>query len=711
MARLSLISRLGVSAGLAAIMMLAYYLWREHPANRVYTIGFESNPPLQILGPGGEPAGVSVELVREAARRRGIRLRWVLDPRSSEDSLTNRRVELWPLMTITDQRRKKGIYFTAPYVEYDFAFLVREDSPYYFSDDLKNARVTSSDVVLISEMLRERYPQIIHEHSASRAEATRRMCRGEFDAVFGELFNLYSPFLTNSDLCPQTSVRVLPVLNFHTQLGVAAIPEAGAAADAIRSGISEMIADGTAQKISARWNRTTSQEMMSLGEEELERKRLVWYRIWVVFMSLLLLFAVWAEVSFRRARNRAEAAGRALRKAERDLIDLQRMESIGRLAAGIAHDFNNLLTVIKGFGHILQRTLKNPEQKEQVTQIVSATDRAAELTSQLLAFSRRQVVQPRVLDLNALVSDTGRMIGRMIGEDIQFTTILQSGLHRIRCDPGQVSQVLLNLAANARDAIAGSGTLVVETQNVKPGDASYFAPPGAAPANYVLLTVTDSGCGMNEETKRHIFEPFFTTKPADRGCGLGLASVFGIVQLAGGHISVDSSPGHGTSFQLYFPEYCGEEVAAEAPPLPSGLPLGSETIMVVEDRPELRLLIREVMQPLGYRVMEADSGKGALEQIEKCPEQIHLLLTDLIMPGMSGQELVEQLASQYPGIRLLCMSGYTTDLVADHGILRPGIHFIAKPFSPASLAQKVRQVIDSSAARNGPSSIKWLQSG
>jgi PAS domain S-box-containing protein len=383
----------------------------------------------------------------------------------------------------------------------------------------------------------------------------------------------------------------------------------------------------------------------------------------------------------------------ALRQSEEQLRQSQKMEAIGQLAGGVAHDFNNLLTVITGFGEVLKRRLPTGDPlREPVEEIAKAGQRAAALTYQLLAFSRRQVLSPKVLDLNSTVTDAEKLLRRLIGEDVELVTVLRPALGSVQVDPGQLQQVVMNLAVNARDAMPQGGRLTLETAKVDL-DAAYAQKHFIQPGPYVMLAVSDTGCGMDDETKAHMFEPFFTTKEQGKGTGLGLATVYGIVKQSGGHVCVYSELGIGTTFKIYLPRVAAAGEAAERP-APEELPSGSETILLVEDEDQVRALVKGVLEEAGYIVLAASRGDAALALAEEHAGAIELLLTDVIMPGMSGRDLVHQLTPLRPTVRVLYMSGYTDDAIAHRGVLDDGVVLLQKPFSGTGLLRKVREVLD-----------------
>jgi len=379
---------------------------------------------------------------------------------------------------------------------------------------------------------------------------------------------------------------------------------------------------------------------------------------------------------------------------EEQLRNAQQLEAIGRLAGGVAHDFNNILSIIMGHGELLLATAGGDERaRNGLEQIRRAADRAASLTQQLLAFSRKQVLQPKVLDLNEAVADVQKMLSRVIGEDIELVASLHPSLVPVKADPGQVEQVLMNLAINARDAMPHGGKLMMETSNVDVG-LELARDLELVHGAYVMLKVTDSGHGMDAETLVHIFEPFFTTKPMGKGTGLGLSTVYGIVKQSGGSIQVESEEGRGTTFRIYLP--VAEGVMSKRQELRAGEKVagGTETILLAEDEPDLRELARIFLEGYGYKVLEAAGAEQAIRTASVFPGHIDLLLTDVIMPGMSGSQLAENILKQRPQTKIVYMTGYTDDMVVQHKVLEPGVKLLQKPFGKAELALKVRSTLD-----------------
>ena len=384
---------------------------------------------------------------------------------------------------------------------------------------------------------------------------------------------------------------------------------------------------------------------------------------------------------------------------EQQLRQAQKMEAVGRLSGGIAHDFNNLLGVIIGYSELLgERVAQNASLRKNVEEIKKAGHRAADLTRQLLAFSRQQVLDPKVLDLNAIVAGLEKMLRPLIGEDIELSTALDPALGHVKADQGQIEQVIMNLVINGRDAMPEGGKLMIETASVDLDEDYARRHPPVVPGSYALLAVTDTGMGMDAKTQAHIFDPFFTTKEMGKGTGLGLATVYGVVKQSGGYIWVDSEPGKGTTFKTYLP-------LVEESPEPAGLRAtrakpsrGSETILLVEDEESLRVMTRTLLVQSGYNVLDADSGTQALEIAHRREETIHLLLTDVVLPGMRGRELAERMVLFRPNLRVLLMSGYADHAMAAQGVLDAGTFFLQKPFTRDALTREVRKVLDFKAA-------------
>jgi PAS domain S-box-containing protein len=391
-------------------------------------------------------------------------------------------------------------------------------------------------------------------------------------------------------------------------------------------------------------------------------------------------------------RKRVEAEKE---KLQTQLQQAMKMEAVGRLAGGVAHDFNNLLTVITGYSELLlQKIGKESPMREEVEEIKRAGEQAASLTKQLLAFSRKQIIEPEMVHPDILVAEMHKMLTRLIGENIALEATTDKSLGSVKVDPGQFQQILMNLVVNARDSMPDGGKIVIETANVDL-DAGYCAVhPYVKPGRFVMVAVSDTGKGMSEEVKAHIFEPFFTTKKRGSGTGLGLATTYGAVHQAGGSIEVYSEVGIGTTLRIYFPRIEEEAVKPEKVDRLTDLPGGTETVLVVEDEDTLRTLCERILGDLGYQVMPARNGAEAIALAHAFADRIDLLLADVVMPGMSGSELATQLVLEYPELKVLFMSGYPDDAIGKHGVLDEGMSFIGKPYTPSALARKVREVLD-----------------
>jgi two-component system sensor histidine kinase EvgS len=391
-------------------------------------------------------------------------------------------------------------------------------------------------------------------------------------------------------------------------------------------------------------------------------------------------------------RKRAEEEKARLQD---QLLQAQKMESIGRLAGGVAHDFNNMLGVIIGRAEMaLQQDVPTDKLRRNLHEILKAGLRSAELTRQLLAFARKQIAVPKILDLNDTISSMLKMLRRLIGEDIELLWAPELDLWKVKMDPSQVDQILANLAVNSRDAISGVGAITMRTENVAIDDSIRAETPEFIPGEYVLLTVSDTGAGMSKEVCENIFEPFFTTKEVGKGTGLGLSTVYGIVKQNDGFVYVASEPGKGTTFKIYLPRLEVQTAQAPSEDAAGKHPTGTETILLVEDDEAILNLSRVILENLGYTVIAASAPEQAINLVEDHPGDIHLLITDVVMPGMNGRELAERLCAIRPNLKRLYMSGYTADLIAHRGILDAGVNFIQKPFGSDELAARVREVLD-----------------
>ena len=390
-------------------------------------------------------------------------------------------------------------------------------------------------------------------------------------------------------------------------------------------------------------------------------------------------------------------AERALAESAEQLRQSQKVEAVGRLAGGVAHDFNNLLTVITGYCELMMTGIGegNPLWND-LQEINKSADRAAALTRQLLAFSRRQILQPKVLEIDTVVPEMDKMLHRLIGEDVDLVTLLNAGAGKVKVDPSQIEQVIVNLVINSRDAMPGGGTITIETATAELDETYVRTHGGAWPGPHVMLAVSDTGCGMDPETLSKAFDPFFTTKEKGKGTGLGLSTVFGIVKQSGGCLYAYSEPGRGTTMKIYLPRVTGETATKEEK-RDTGFEdrlHGSETILLVEDEETLRKLATSILEGYGYTVLSSGNGEDALGVLQNSGKIPHLVITDVVMPKMGGRELSDRLKAIHPGIRVLFMSGYTDDAIVHHGVLDSGTSYLAKPFTPKALARKVREVVD-----------------
>lgn len=391
------------------------------------------------------------------------------------------------------------------------------------------------------------------------------------------------------------------------------------------------------------------------------------------------------------------------RTLEEQFRQTQKLEAIGKLAGGIAHDFNNLLTVIRGYGEICLEDLPEGHPlMESIQEMKKASESGARLVGQLLAFSRRQIMEMRVVDLSTILQDLGKMLDPIIGNNIQLRTVLAEHLGGVKTDVSQIEQVIMNLVINARDAMPSGGKLTVETANIDLDENYCQNQADVKPGHYVMISVSDTGCGIPPQIIERIFEPFFTTKPVGQGTGLGLSTVYGIVKQCGGHVEVNSNPGWGTTFKVYLPRIDEPAESHVALPVSPELLKGSETVFVIEDNAGVRKFIRDALQRYGYEILEASNGENAIGIIgDHSDKRVHLLLTDVVIPGMNGRECAERLTSFHPEMKVLYMSGHTEGAIVHQGVLEPGVAFLQKPFTPKLLAQEVRHVLDNSIGMVG----------
>ncbi len=522
--------------GLAIAGWLTFGRHKLDP-RRVYRIGYGSDAPFHFRGQDGAPTGLAVELVQTAARRRGIRLEWTQLAGSATDPIRNGNLDFWVLLTIRPERRRL-VHLTDPYLVTETCFLVRVDGPFQNLEQLRRARISFLDFgihrAVLKSLLPDMNPVIVDSSRAAVAAVTE----GRADAAYLDQFAAVSALLSGD---ARKALKVVPSHAPRGLMGLASSFRAADVADQLRDEMTAMADDGTMALIVERWGFFPSLTTEAVEGLTTARRRVRWLAMGVTSLLALLLFTTWLWLTLRRQTKERS-------KLEQQLQQAQKLESIGRLAGGVAHDFNNLLTIINGYGDLLLSEM-NPADtlRNHASEIRKAGERGAGLTQQLLAFSRKQIIEPKPINLNSLVADSENMLRRVMGEDIEILTLCDDSLRQVVADAGQINQVLLNLAVNARDAMPAGGKLVIQTANTEL-DASYVEKHhGVAPGRYVLLDVTDNGVGMDQQTLQRIFDPFFTTKEQGRGTGLGLSTAYGIVKQNGGFISVYSEPGKGTA--------------------------------------------------------------------------------------------------------------------------------------------------------------------
>jgi two-component system, cell cycle sensor histidine kinase and response regulator CckA len=779
----------------------------EPDHHRVYKIGFGNARPLHFPDASGQPTGLAVGLVREAARRRGIELQWVRSETPGIDAMQKGEADLWVLVTDTPERRNQ-VHFTEPYLVTEYCFLVRAAAPYNTTADLANARITSLGFGIHRIHLKKLLPNAELSIADSTDSAFEAMQNGSADAIFVEQYTA-SDMALNGRL--RARMRIISAAVPRGYMGLAANFNVSPIADEIRAEMRSMEKDGSLAPLFEGWSffpGLNFQAMESLSNaKQRERVLVAGVTTLLIFLGCTLaliaslkkqrdalklmksalreseeyhrtLFALLPDTIYvLHCKSGAESGERTFRQVsghdpalkwltgtaghrdrvnqviatgvmavaeestpenrlleyrlvplremsgdvsgvmgilrdrtdwknaederaelEEQLLQSRKMEVVGRLAGGVAHDFNNLLTVICGYSDLLLADLPADSiASRQLGQILTAGQRAGGLTQQLLAFSRRQVVQPKPADLNEIVGDASEMIGRLLGDDVELQSSPGMGLPRVVVDRGQVDQVLMNLAANARDAMPEGGTFALSTSVIEWTEENAHRDLEGSPGTYVVLTATDTGEGMDSATTSRIFEPFFTTKPVGEGTGLGLSTVYGIVKQSGGWIGVESELGSGTTFRIFLPAHREEN---RDTPEPSRTTLSfnstpeSATILLLEDQPDIRKLAFEVLTANGFRVMEASTPAEALLKSEGFDGEIDLLLTDIVMAGMRGSEVARRIRAQRPKIRLLFASGYAGDLNSGRDQLVLESELLQKPFGAGELIETVRRCLN-----------------
>jgi signal transduction histidine kinase/ActR/RegA family two-component response regulator len=679
---------------LAALAALSY--WSLRPGlnhRRTYRIGYGEDRPYHFTGNDGQPTGLAVDIVQEAARRRGIHLDWMKAPGAQGmAALQGGEADLWVLLTIRPERLHQ-VYFSEPYLIADTCFLVPQNSPIKSVEDLKRARISLLDFDVHQRNVADILPDARQVPVESVMDVLAAVNDGRADAAYLDRYTGTAALLSGSGRQP---LRLLVSTVPRAFLAVGATFASAGIADEIRDEMKDMARDGTLARVIQRWEFFTFTDAVTYQASR-ERLNQVMMVALAGLVALVVLIALLAY-RLRRERNavREHLAHKMVAEQERqDMARLaqqaQRLESIGRLAGGVAHDFNNLLTVINGYTDLILKRMEPEEQwRGALESIRAAGNRAADLTRQLLAFSRKQVMQPKVVLLNDVVREAENILGGLIGEEIEVRCVLDPALWPVEADPEQIQQAIVNLALNGRDAMPSGGQLTIQTANAKPEELCASCRDGAGHGRFVVLAVTDTGVGMDTATVEQAFEPFFAGKGRGKGAGLGLATVYGIVKQSGGHIGVTSELGCGAKFTIHLPAV--ERLAEEGPEIKELALGGTETLLLVEDEAEVRQMIGTILSAQGYRALQTGDGKEALRVYAEERGRIDLLISDVLLPGMAGTEVAELLRKQNAELRVLFISGYSDLTITGTSLFKAGAHYLQKPFGPEDLLRKVRQV-------------------
>ena len=592
-------------------------------------------------------------------------------------------MDLWPLITVTPERLKV-LHISRPYLRHEHCVLVRDDAPTKKVTELANARISVANPSIDNYNLRKVLPSAIPIAQMTTEALMHDVCTGATQGAFMDRVTAMTVLLKQD--CGGHGLRWLPVPEVQSELGVGSTLEAADVADAIRAEIGTLAREGKLAGVFGQWGFLSSQDVAAVESLISARRREAYLMGVALVFAMLFIVAGSQTVRLTRERNRTRRTEEALHESQQRLLQSQKMESIGRLAGGVAHDFNNLLTVINGYSElVLGQMPESDTRRAQIAEIRDAGQRAAELTSQLLTFGRKQVVRPRPLNLNSIIAESEKMLRRLIGEDIRMVTRLEAA-GAVMADPGHMHQVLMNLAVNARDAMPQGGTLLIETSN----EDHDVAPAGGSAGAVIRLTVNDTGHGMDEATLKNIFEPFFTTK-GPKGTGLGLATVYSIVEQSNGWIDVASALGKGTTIDIRLPRIeavveASHDVQPVKPPSRA-----STTILLVEDEEEVRNFAAKVLAECGYHVLAAADGAEAITVAQGHHGKIDVLLTDVVLPDMNGRDVADRFKSTHTGIQVIYTSAQTPDLIADRGMLHKDIAYVAKPYSAEQIIAKVRE--------------------
>jgi signal transduction histidine kinase/CheY-like chemotaxis protein len=668
-----------IGAALAAVVVAAGAWWWADAARTVspgpYRIGYVHDPPYMFTGPDGVPRGLSVEVAREAARRAGLRLEWLrVDPASNADTaLLDGTVDLWPALTVLPHR-EKTFFFTDPWLRTDVYMVVRGDGP--APDDDYTGTIGLPPLPVIEHLLATYAPRAPKVYMKDGPALARALCRGELSAALLPAGDFAYATMVPEWGCQAQGLRPHNMPNSTLNIAVASRPQFRDAALALRTQIDAMASDGSIQTIVLPYSFYAASEIFAVYENLQNRDRARLYRYGIAGLALALAGTIALSVALIRAQRSARRSVEARAALEAKMRTSQHLEAVGQLAGGVAHDFNNLITVIVGNCELAQVQAGDvPAIEEPLSEIRKASDRAAGLVRQLLAFSRRQVTTPTVLGLNDELQQTLPMLRRVLREHVVIELDLQARHDRVLMDRGQLSQIVLNLTVNARDAMPEGGMLRVATQNRRSSTGG--------PAS-ICLSVSDTGIGMTPEVQSRAFEPFFSTKAPGQGTGLGLATVYGIVTQAGGSIDLRSRFGEGTTVEITLPVAQGEIEPARPVEPAAGQERTKAVILVVEDQADVRKLVVQALTAAGHTVLEADNGASGLECLEAHHESVDLVVSDVVMPALSGVAMMQAAAAVGIRVPALFMSGYAEDETAAREVAG---RLLRKPFTRDALLE------------------------